>query len=142
MSINSVFEGVDTFVIITIFLFMATLFFGFLLAVFIHILHLMLSRRLDPILFNYQWFSIGEVAMMSLWPFSLFKSSYYAFLITFPNFARRKRFKGLQNNLPIETPLRIASKIYMYFYILTAMVGVALLVFVVIYLIFYFKEPP
>ncbi len=101
----------------------------FILAIFIHILHPLLSRRLDSLLFNPQWFSIGEVAMLSLWPLSLFKTSHYIFLITFPNYARRKRFKGLQENLPIEPPLKLAASILMYLHILFVVVGIAVFIF-------------
>ncbi len=126
--IDSLFLHTDGLATIALSSFLLFGLFFIILTIFIHILTFLLSRRLDSIVFNDKYFSLGEISMLSLWPFSLFKSSYYTFLITFPNFARKKRFKGLQTDLPIEPPLRMASEIYMYLYILTALVGIVMFV--------------
>lgn len=83
-----------------------------ILIVFINVMHLILTPRLDPILFNERWFTLAELGMYSVWPISLVKSGAYMGLIGFPKrMLKTKRFKDYNLNLTFSKPLVIASQI-------------------------------
>jgi len=107
-----------------------------ILLVCLIIMHNILYRKLDSILFRDPFFSSAELALYSAWPLSLVKSAQYMFLITYPNFLKRKRFKGLEQELPIGLRIRIASKLYMYLEFLTAFLGVFWLIFLTVITVF------
>lgn len=77
-------------------------FFGgflFLTAFFIvlwHILHFILSRKYDKILFKDPIFNQMELAIYSSWPLSLVRTMAYILLIAAPNFfITKRRFKEI-----------------------------------------------
>ncbi len=79
--------------------------------IFTNIMHLILTPRLDPILFNERWFTLTELGMYSVWPMSLVKSGTYMGLIGFPKrMLKTKRFKGYDLDLSFSQPLIIASR--------------------------------
>ncbi len=100
------------------------------LILYANVMLIILSRRLDPILFREPWFSSAEMVMYSSWPLSLFKVSQYMLLFTFPNASKRKRFIGLKQSLPVGKSIRIASKVYSYMTILFLLIGVAYVLFI------------
>lgn len=102
----------------------------FISLIFATVMHNILYRRLDPILFREPWFSSAERALFSSWPLSLVKAGHYMFLIAYPKRSRRKRFINLEQELPIDKHLRMASRIYLYTHFLTAITGVSWLLFV------------
>ncbi len=102
----------------------------FISIIFATVMHNILYRRLDSILFREPWFSSAELAFYSSWPLSLVKAGTYMFLIVYPARSRRKRFTNLNKDLPIDENIRVASKIYLYTHLLTAIVGVSWVLFV------------
>jgi len=102
---------------------------SFILLLFLIVMHNILYRRLDHILFREPWFSSAEIAMFSSWPLSLIRSVHYMFLITYSKRSRRKRFIGLKQELPVGKHLRIASRIYLYILFLTAIIGISFFLF-------------
>ncbi len=97
----------------------------FSVLVYIIIMHNILYRRLDPILFQKPWFNQAELTMYSTWPFSFNKTLQYMGLLTFPEYMKKKRFKGLKKIPEVSSTIKNASKIYIYLQILTALVGIA-----------------
>ncbi len=124
---DTLFQDADILAIIGASLIASTLFFILILTIFIHIMHLFLYRRFDPILFNNRWFTHAELNIYSLWPLSLIRSVIYMFLIAFPNLAiKTKRFKGFDLTLPVSPSLKVVSKIYIVLHYLTVMIGIAM----------------
>jgi len=71
------------------------------------ILHKLLPPKLDPILFKEPWFQKSELVNYQFFPLSLIRSLNYSYLITWPSMAKRRRFKGVNLNLPISTGVTI-----------------------------------
>lgn len=78
------------------------------------VLHKILSRRLDPILFREPFFKKSELANYRVFPLSALKSLSYIYLIAKPKWAKKKRFAGLKvdGSLPVSGPIRVACKIH------------------------------
>jgi len=57
------------------------------------------------------------------------------YLIAYSNFLKRKRFKGLEQELPIGSRIRISSKLYMYVYFFAAFIGVSWLILLALALV-------
>lgn len=120
-------QEVEPHIIWTIFMYLSgsVLALAATLLVFVIIMHNILYRRFDSALFRHPWFSVAELAMYSSWPLSFLKAVQYMFLLTFPNYMRKKRFKGLGQVPPVSNSVKLASKIYMYTHILTASIGIS-----------------
>jgi len=125
-------QEVDVVGQIALFLFGAIFVCAFILIVYSVVMHNILYKRLDPILFRNPWFSSAELAMFSSWPLSLIKAGHYMFLLTFPTYSKKKRFIGLEQELPIELSLILASKIYICIYMLSGVVAIAFFIFIFI----------
>lgn len=101
------------------------------------ILHKILPKKLDKILFRKPYFKEAELYNYQFFPLSLVKSINYIYLIAFPRWAKRKRFKGLDTSLPVGTTVRILCKIQfsvgliglVMFFVFFAYLGIALLVY-------------
>ncbi len=61
-----------------------------------HILHLILCKKYDSLLFKEPHFRFNELAVYSSWPLSLFRSMGYILLIALPTLARKRRFKDVK----------------------------------------------
>jgi len=128
VSIKELFEGVELIGIIGFGSVFLSLILIVILAVYIHIMYLFLSKRLDASLFQSPWFSDAELIMYSSWPLSMLRIFYYMYFITFPKYLGRKRFKGVNSPLPLSPILIIASKIYMALHLLFAITGITFFV--------------
>ena len=60
-----------------------------------HILHVLLCKKYDELLFKQPYFRVTELAVYSSWPLSLFRSMSYILLLGAPSLAKIKRFKGV-----------------------------------------------
>ncbi len=129
--------------------FLGALFFGamflglilvFVLVVYMSAISPLFAKRLDPVLFNTRWFTISELGIYTVWPFSLMKILYYVLFITFPKFSRRKRFKDIPTDLDISLNMVVLSQICLILYFLTLLCG---LVFAVVggYVYFFYDTP-
>ena len=122
-------QEISTIAIITAVLGISGLVLAFIVLLFLIVMHNILYRRLDPILFREPWFSSAEMAMFSSWPLSLIKASHYMFLIIYPKRSLKKRFIGLKQELPIGNQIRFASRMYLYIHFITAIIGVSWFLF-------------
>ncbi len=66
-----------------------------IMILFWHILHFILCRRYDDILFREPYFRVTELAVYSAWPLSLFRSMGYILLLGVPSLATKRRFKNV-----------------------------------------------
>jgi len=104
---------------------------GFILVIFLIIMHNILYPRLDPILFKEPWFNPAQLEMFSAWPLSLIKTVIYMFLIAYPNLIRKKkRFKNLKEVPPVEPNIKIACKIYTTLHLMFVSIGVAFILLI------------
>lgn len=100
-----------------------------ILFILINIMHLILTPRLDPILFNERWFTRAELAMYSAWPLSLIKSGAYMALIGFPKrMLKSKRFKGYDLDLTFKASTVIASRFCIFMALSIIFLGIAFFV--------------
>lgn len=113
-------EGIIFFTIM-----IASLILFFINAILWVTLHNILYKKLDALLFRKPWFSPAELVMYSSWPLSLIKSMLYMVLISFPNFSKKRRFKGINQNLEIKGILMITCKACVYLLFLTTFFGIA-----------------
>lgn len=93
------------------------------------ILHNLLYKKMDQILFIEPYFSHFELEAYSSWPLSMIKTMIYLFLITAPEFSRKRRFKGFTQELSVSMPIRLASAICVSLLFLTALCGVLLFLY-------------
>lgn len=124
--------------IFTVFLYLIAT--GFTVALIFYplwaVLHRILCRQLDPMLFRKPFFQETELESYQAFPLSLLKSINYIYLIAYPTLARRKRFRDLDRELPISKPLKALCKLHFSIGVLGLLVfigaaiylGVALLV--------------
>ncbi|SRR5690606_11275336 len=75
------------------------------------ILHNILCPKLDHILFKEPYFKKSELVNYGDWPLSFLKSMNYVYLIAAPSLAKRKRFKGSNEHLPIGPILKFICKV-------------------------------
>ncbi len=60
-----------------------------------HILHFILCKKYDDLLFREPYFRVTELAVYSSWPLSLFRSMGYILLLSVPSLATKRRFKNV-----------------------------------------------
>lgn len=75
------------------------------------VLHQILPKKLDRLLFRKPYFKETELINYQFFPMSLIKSINYIYLIAFPRWAKRRRFKSLNSPLPVGKMLKILCKI-------------------------------
>lgn len=131
-------QEISTVGIIGAVLFVSALVLCIISLIFVSVMHNFLSKRLDPILFREPWFTSAEMALYSSWPLSLIKSVNYMFLITYPNYVKKKkRYKSLKDVPIVQPSLKIACKIYTFIHLLTAITGVSWFLFIGLYYFLY-----
>ncbi|MCH8497406.1 MAG: hypothetical protein LAT63_02925 [Marinobacter sp.] len=113
--------------------FMAYLFFGImgvaimLMAILFPLwtaLHLTLLPKLDAILFRQPFFQERELWNYQIFPLSLLRSLNYIYLVAFPRLAKKKRFKGFDESLPISWPTIAACKLHAVLCALILLMGI------------------
>jgi len=81
------------------------------------ILHPILCKKYDKILFREPYFRLNfgltELAVYRSWPLSLFRSMGYILLLGIPTLAKKRRFKGVSIDTTNETFLMITCKIFL-----------------------------
>lgn len=75
------------------------------------VLHTLLTKKLDPILFKEPYFQRSELTNYRVFPLSALRSFAYIYLVAAPRWAKKKRFKGFNEPLPITKNIKIACKI-------------------------------
>ncbi len=126
MSLVEYAQAVDPVFFVVSIIVVLGLFFTVVLIVFVNIIHLILSPRLDPVLFNERWFTSAELAMFSAWPLSLIKTGIYMALVGFPKrMIKTKRFKGYDLKLSFKMPLIIVSRIYILLVLFNIFLGLS-----------------
>ena len=91
-----------------------------------HILHIILCKKYDEILFREPYFRITELTVYSSWPLSLFRSMGYILLLAAPSLATKRRFKGVVLDLDKDYFLVFLCKAFLW------LVGVSLLFVLII----------
>lgn len=66
------------------------------------VLHKRLTRKLDSVLFREPYFNKQELTNYLVWPLSMIRSLNYIYLIALPQWAKKKRFKGFNQHLPVS----------------------------------------
>ncbi len=95
---------------------------------FLITMHNILYPILDPDLFKEPYFNPQQLVMFNNWPMSFIKTVIYMFLISYPNFIRkRKRFKTLKEVPQVSTPIRFACKMYTQLHLLFVFTGTTFL---------------
>lgn len=74
-------------------------------------LHHVLSPKLDGLLLREPYFRKFEQINSMVWPFNYWKTLTYICLIAAPRISKKRRFKGLDEALPVSKAAVIASKI-------------------------------
>lgn len=87
-------------------------------------LHAVLSKRLDPILLKEPYFTKSEQMNCLVWPLSFIKSLNYIGLIAAPKVAKRKRFRGFNQELPLSPQLKRLCRIQFTLMLMLVVVGV------------------
>lgn len=87
-------------------------------------LHHLLPSRLDPILFRKPFFKTSELLNYKFFPLSLFRSMNYIYLIALPTLAKKKRFKGFHEPLPVGLSTIIMCKVHAGLCILLSLMGI------------------
>jgi len=111
---------------------------GFIVLIFLIVMHNKLYPWLDPILFKEPWFNSAQLEMFSAWPLSFIKTVIYMFLIAYPDFIRKKkRFKNLKQMPPIDPNIKLACKIYTVLHLMFVSIGVAFMLLIAGFYIFH-----
>ena len=79
-----------------------------------YLLHKPLTIKLDPLLFKEPYFKRSELTSCQFFPYSAIKTAIYMYLIAAPTLAKKKRFRGLQVELPVSTGIRWASRVWVF----------------------------
>jgi len=134
-------EELDNIAILGAVLFVSTFVLAIVILIYLLVMHKILCRLLDPILFREPWFNATQLAMFDSWPLSFIKSMQYMFLIGFPaltlkfssftnknRFTKRLsyRFKGMRlTDVPdVQPAIKVACKVYTILHLLLSIVGV------------------
>lgn len=131
------FEGVHPLMATWIVIAVITLFLGVTCYPLWYILHRFLSKRLDPLLLKEPYFTRAEQFNYQFFPLYLVKAINYVYLVAWPTLAKKKRFKGLNHELPISPALRAACIVLfslMLFGTLVFLVWLALMLYVLLIL--------
>lgn len=89
------------------------------------ILHKKLTPKLDPMLFREPYFKPQELTNYLVWPLSMIRSLNYIYLIGFPQWAKRKRFKGFSESLPVSHGETLTCRVEVALVVLGALLCVA-----------------
>jgi len=100
------------------------------------VLHKLLPPKLDPILFREPWFQKSELVNYQFFPLSLIRSLNYSYLIAWPSMAKRRRFKGLEQALPVSAVATVLCKIHMSVGCIGALIAIPFFSIVVYTLLF------
>jgi len=98
---------------------------------FLIVMHNILYKQLDPLLFKEPWFNSAQLIMFKSWPLSFIKSVIYMFLIAYPNYIRKKKRFNQLETVPTLTPrIKTACKIYTVLHVAMILIGLNWLLFI------------
>ena len=141
MSLIEFFDGVEPLGIIIFSSVILGLILVFVLIIYINIASPFFTKRFDPLLFNTRWFTVSELGIYTVWPFSLMRTFIYMGLIAAPWYVlKTKRFKGFDLKLNVSTPLKITSALFVFLILLTLLCGL-IFAFVGGYVYFFYEAP-
>jgi len=102
------------------------MFYGIpVLIILTHFLHILLSKKYDNIWFNENFYSLGEIAVYSSYPFSLVRGISYISAVCLP-FIARKRYFDLSPIYSLHWFLKILCYIWLILFILAVAMAVIL----------------
>jgi len=78
-----------------------------------HILHFILCKKYDDLLFREPYFRLTELAVYGSWPLSLFRSMGYILLLGVPSLATKRRFKNVVIDHSKEYLLVLFCKLFL-----------------------------
>lgn len=78
-----------------------------------HVLHFILCKKYDDLLFREPYFRVTEIAVYNAWPLSLFRSMGYALLLGMPSLATKRRFKNVVLDRSNEYFLVLFCKLFL-----------------------------
>ena len=93
-----------------------------------HVLHFILCRKYDDLLFKEPYFRITELAVYNAWPLSLFRSMGYALLLGVPSLATKRRFKNVVLDRSNDYFLVLFCKFFLLICLLNILFVLALLI--------------
>lgn len=102
-----------------------------------YILHRVLSKRLDPLLLKEPYFNRAEQFNYQFFPLYLVKAVNYIALVAWPTLAKKRRFRGLREELPIGSSLRAVCIIQfslMWIGALAFLVWISIVIYVLVFL--------
>jgi len=94
-------------------LFMGSIVLAFTTVVLWHILHLILCKKYDKILFREPYFRLTELTVYHSWPLSLLRSMGYILLLGVPTLAKKRRFKGITLDTSKDFFIVLTCKIFL-----------------------------
>ncbi len=110
-------------------LFVGGLLLAFSMVVLLHILHFILPKKYDALLFKEPIFNKTELTILRIWPYSLIRTTGYILLLTVPNFyITKKRFKDITIDRSNVFLLTLFSRLYLFIAILTVLFGIGLMI--------------
>jgi len=77
------------------------------------LLHIILCKKYDELLFKEPYFRLTELSVYDAWPLSLFRSMGYIWLLAAPSLAKKRRFKGVSIDYSNEFWLVQACRIFL-----------------------------
>lgn len=75
------------------------------------VIHHILCKKLDSILFREPYFQKSEPVNYLCWPLSCIRSLNYIGLLAAPRISKRSRFRGFDEPLPVGCALEVACKV-------------------------------
>jgi hypothetical protein len=103
--------SIDPIGLIFLAILLAGLFVGAVAYPLWFILHKRLTRKLDSILFREPYFNKQELTNYLVWPLVMVRSLNYIYLIALPQWAKKKRFKGFNQHLPVSRVETLACRV-------------------------------
>lgn len=93
-----------------------------------HILHFILCKKYDDLLFRQPYFRITELAVYSAWPLSLFRSMGYVLLLGVPSLATKRRFKNVVLDLSNDFFLVLVCKTFLIILVMSLLFVLAMII--------------
>ncbi len=97
-----------------------------------HILHIVLCKKYDKILFKQPYFRETELGVYSAWPLSLMRSMGFIGLLGMPGLFKKRRFQGIELDLSGELFLVILSKLFFIIFGLDLLLFLVMIVLAVV----------
>ncbi len=108
-------------------LFFGEAIFGIGMIVLLHVMHFILTRKFDSLLFKEPYFRKNELFVYTIWPFSLIRTIGYMLFLVFPDYVKRKRFKDVELNLDRGSALVFFSQLFLFVVVVESLLVLAMI---------------